>query len=337
MNRTAIGLTATAALLLASLTGCATGGGGDTDDEVTIGYAATTLTNPYYNGMIYGLEQGAKEHGFSQVVTNANDDAARQIADMQDLVLKGVDFVFVTPMDTKAMAPAIAAAKAADVPVFSVSDSGPEGAAMSIRSDNTKLGEQQAEAVVAFLTEKNGSPSGKVANIEGTAGIPAAVQRSEGFTNVISQYPEIEVVATADGNFDTAKSNTVFTDILQAHPDVEAVVASNDSSALGVVAAIKNARLDRPIGDDGHIYVIGADGTKPALDAIRAGELDASISQNPITLMEKAVDLAADYKAGKDIPKETIWPTLLIDTENIDSDEVESYGLWGDTVAEAAK
>lgn len=317
----------------AALTGCSTGGGDDSSD-VVIGYSAYTLSNPFFAGMIEGLETGAEERGYTVVTANANNDPAQQVTDVQNLITQGVDYIVLTPADGKAIAPAIASADAAGIPVIAVGDSVEPKITSTITPDNTIVGEQAGDAVVAFLTEKYGEPVGKVVNIEGIAGAPAALERSTGFKNVLAEYPGIEIVATADGGFDTQKSNTVMSDILQAHSDLDAVFAANDSSAMGVSAALVSAGLGSPAGAEGHVYVIGADGAKIMLDAIRSGVVDATISQNPIAMMGQAVDLIEALEKGESVDAAYTFPALLIDTENIESDAVKEYGLWADQVGE---
>jgi ribose transport system substrate-binding protein len=189
-----------------------------------------------------------------------------------------------------------------------------------------------AQQIVQHLNTVNGGPRGNVVNITGIIGTPSASDRNKGFLGEIGKYSDIKIVATQDGGYDTEKSNAAMSDILQANPKVDAVFNGNDAEAVGVSAAIEAAGRFKPVGVPGHIYVIGVDGSKPAIANIRAGIQDASVSQNPIKMAEKAIELVADLQAGKEVPKNVVWPAQLITKDNIDSPEVKQYGIWADEV-----
>jgi ABC-type sugar transport system substrate-binding protein len=311
-----------------SLVSCSSGGAGGS--QVTIGYSTYTLSNPFFAGMLKGFEEGAKEHGFKLVTANANGDPAQQVTDIENLISRGVNYVILTPADGKAIAPAIAAANAAKVPVISVPDRVDPPIAVTIAMDEIDTGKKAGQFIVDAVTKKNGQPVGNIVEIEGITGIPSAMARKEGFRSVISQYPGLKIVASQDGGYDTDKSFKVMVDILQANPKIDAVFATNDAEAIGVTAALRSQGRFFPVGAPEHIVLLGADGSKPAIEDIRAGIQDATLSLNPIKSARKAVDIVADLEAKKPVESEIIWPTQLITTENIGSDEVAKYGIWAD-------
>lgn len=317
-----------------SLAGCAdTGSAGADDGKVIVGYSGYTLTNPYFAGLVKGLEDGAEEHGFELQQTNSNGDNDVQASDIQNLVTKGADYIVVSPADAQAIVPAVTAAKKAGATVIAISDTiASDDVQFTVAMDHVSIGEQSAQGVVDFLTAKNGSPSGRVVDIQGIAGSSAATDREKGFQNVISTYPDIQVVATADGGFDTDKTFGVMSDILQAHPDVEAVFTSNDSEAQGATKAIEAAGLFAEVGQPGHIFVTGNDAPPPTIADIRAGRQDMTVASNPIRLSEQVMDKIADLEAGTDVSGFIEWPGQVITPANIDSDAVKAYGIWADEV-----
>jgi ribose transport system substrate-binding protein len=310
------------------LVGC--GSNGDDGSGITIGYSTYTLSNPFFAGMVKGFETGAKERGYELLTVNANGDPAQQVTDIQNLISRGVDYVLLTPADGKAIAPAVAAADAAGIPVISVPDRVVPPIAVTIAMDEIDTGNQAGKFIVDAVTKKNGAPVGKVVHIEGITGIPSAMARKEGFRSVIDQHPGLEVVASQDGGYDTDQSFKVMVDILQANPQIDAVFATNDAEAIGVTAALKSQGRLFPVGHPDHIVLLGADGSKPAIEDIRNGVQDATLSLNPIKSAHKAVDVVADLESGNQVDSEIIWPTQLITTENIDSPEVAKYGIWAD-------
>ncbi|MEU4673444.1 sugar ABC transporter substrate-binding protein [Amycolatopsis sp. NPDC023774] len=315
----------------AGLVACG-GASGSNASGVTIGYSTYTLSNPFFAGMQKGLDAGTQKYGYKLVTTNSNGDAAQQVTDIQNLISRGVNYILLSPADGKAIAPAVSAADMAHVPIISIADSVIPPITATITIDDVKAGSDAVDRIAAELKARKGSATGKVVDIQGILGTPSATRREEGFRRQLAHYPGLQVVAAQDGGYDTAKSNALMVDILQANPQIDAVFAANDAEAVGVSAAIKSQGRFKPVGDPGHIIVIGVDGSKPAVEDVRAGVQDASISQNPIKMMQKAVDTVADLEAHKSVPKQIDWPSATITKESIDSSEVKSYGIWSDEV-----
>lgn len=335
IGRPAVALGAAAVLLTGLLSGCSSPEGSDegsSESTVIVGYSGYNVSNPFFAGLLKGLEDGAAEQGYTLLTTNANGDPNQQVTDVQNLITQGANYIAINPADGTAIAPAVAAAEAAGIPVIALADAITAPVTFTIAPDQVEAGKLAGEAMVEFLTERYGEPKGNVVNIQGLSGTVAAALRDEGFMGVISQYPDIQVVATADGGWDTAPSNAVMTPILEANPQIDAVFGANDAEAVGISAAIDAAGRFVPVGQDGHIYVVGVDGAKPAIDAIRAGVQDATVSQNPIAMAERMIALIAELEAGNSVDENVVWPVQYIDLENIDSPEVREYGIWADEV-----
>lgn len=297
-----------------------------------IGYSTYTASNPFFAGIILGINNAAEKHGFEVSTTNSNMDANRQQNDIQNLMSRGIDFLLVTPANTQAIAPAIRKAKQDRIPVISLADNVSEPINATVQADAVDEGVKAAEAIVAFLEKKYGAPKGKVVNITGISSLAQAQGRIVGFDRVLEKYPDIQLVAQQDGGFDTSKSATVMANVLQGNAEIDAVFAANDASAAGVISAIRSAGRFKPIGDADRIYVIGTDASPPGIAAIRAGTQDATVGFNPITLAETAVGIAVDIKAGKTVENLDIKvPLLVITAENIDSEEAKAF-LWADVI-----
>jgi ribose transport system substrate-binding protein len=304
----------------------ASGAGGG---KTKIGFSVSTLNNAFFVGLKLGVEKGAKEQGFELVQTNANGDAQQQVNDVINLLTQGVSAIVLNPIDSKAIIPAVEKANSMGVPVFTL-DRGSDGGKVTsfVASDNVALGATGAKWIADQLKARYGSPRGNVVDLIGLVGTTAATDREKGFSDEIAKYPDIKVVARQEGAFDQEKSLNAMTNILQKYPQIDAVFGANDDNTVGAEKAIDNAGRYKPLGDKGHILVIGADGTAQALSAIRAGKQDATISQNPIQMAAKSLSFIAEHDANKPVPVNYAWPTLLIDKANIDSDEVKKYGLW---------
>jgi ribose transport system substrate-binding protein len=199
--------------------------------------------------------------------------------------------------------------------------------------DHSDGGKLAGEEIVKYLTAKYGTPKGNIVDLEGIAGIVAAAQREKGFADVIAKYPDIKVVARADGGFNTDQANAVMTNILPAQPNIDAVYGANDAETYGAITAIKAADRFQPAGKPGHIYAIGIDGSAPGINGIRDGSQDASVSQQFIKMSTLLIDNIHAKEAGqaKDIPS-VVWPLKVITADNIKSDDVKQYGIWADDV-----
>src|SRR6195952_4784393 len=124
--------------------------------------------------------------------------------------------------------------------------------------------------------------------------------------------------------------------IMAANPQIDAIFNGNDDNAVGAIRAIRQANRFAPIGDPKHIVIIGIDGTEQGLSAIRKGQMDATMSQNPLTMAEQSVDYVEAYLHGdkSKIPAHQFWPHMLLTKATIDSPEAKAYGLWGDQVSQ---
>ncbi|UOR01955.1 sugar ABC transporter substrate-binding protein [Leucobacter allii] len=329
---TGLAVLAVSAFALTSCASAEQGGAADgADDGVVVGFSGYTLTNPYFAGLITGLENGAEAHGFTLLQTNSNGDNNTQASDIQNLVSQGADYIVVSPADASAIVPAVEQAAESGATVVAISDTiESDAVTFTVAMDHVRIGEQSAQGIVDFLTEKYGEPKGKVVEMQGIAGSAAGADRTRGFENVIGEYPGIEVVATADGGFDTDKTFQALSTILQAHPDVDAVMNANDSEAQGATKAIEAAGLFVPVGEDGHIFVTGNDAPAPAVADIRANRQDMIVASHPIRLAERVMDGIADLESGEDVSGFIEWPGMVFTPANIDSDDVAEYGIWAD-------
>ncbi|RLL84567.1 D-ribose transporter subunit RbsB [Petrotoga sp. HKA.pet.4.5] len=258
---------------------------------VKIGLSVSTLNNPFFVDLANGAEDKANELGVELLVVDARDDPAKQLNDIEDLILQRVDMILVNPTDSDAIVSAIEEANDAKIPVITVDRSANGGKVLlHIASDNVAGGRMAG----SFIAEQLGG-KGKVIELVGVPGTSSARERGQGFNEEISKYPGIEVVARQTANYNRAEGLTVMENLLQAYPDVDAVFAHNDEMALGALEAIKAA------GKLQDIIVVGFDATPDALASVEKGELSATIAQQPYTMGEMAVEKAYEYLSTETI------------------------------------
>jgi ribose transport system substrate-binding protein len=296
-----------------------------------IGYSVATLENAFFVGMTKGVVDEAEAKGADLLQANANGDAATQVNQILDLMTQGVDVLILNPINADGIVPVVERANEEGIPVITL-DRGSNGGEVAsfLETDNVAMGQEAAQYIVDKLTERYGEPKGNVVNLQGLRGTTAAESREEGFMGEISKYPGIKVVVSQAADFNQEKALNIMSNAIQANPQIDAVFGANDDNAMGAVKAIEQAGLAKTYGDPEYIYVIGIDGTAQAIEAIRNGALAATISQNPVTMAAQAVDIAYQIRDGETPEAHILWPHQLITGENINSPEVQQYGIWSE-------
>ncbi len=298
--------------MICSLAGCGIvidGEGGSTGSKASgasgaIGLSISTQNNPFFVTLAEGAKKAAKQAGVPLTVVDASDDATKQVSDIEDLVSKNVSVLIVNPVDSDAVTGAVEAAIAKGVRVISV-DRVVNGVDIDcqIASDNVAGAELATQYIVDTLGENV-----KTAELVGTSGASAAIDRSQGFHNIADK--KLKVVASQTADFDRTQGMTVMENMIQADSSIQAVFAGNDEMALGAVEAISGAKKD--------VLVVGFDATDDAIEAIRQGRMGATIAQQPDLIGSTAVENAIRLTKGESIPKEIPVEVTLITKDTVD-------------------
>lgn len=264
-----------------------TGSSTESDGEYIIGFSISTLNNPFFVTLSEGAEAKASELGADISVVDAQNDAAKQASDIEDLIQQDVDLIMINPVDSEAVATAVESANSADIPVITVDRSVEGGEVVShIASDNVAGGAMAGEYLLSLVGE-----GAQVAELQGIPGASATRERGEGFNNVAQE--SLDVVAQQTANFDRAEGLTVMENILQSHPDIVGVFAHNDEMALGALEAIEAAGKD--------IEVVGFDATEDAVQAVEEGRLAGTVAQKPELIGETGVETAVQFLDGEEV------------------------------------
>ncbi|NLH06356.1 MAG: D-ribose ABC transporter substrate-binding protein [Chloroflexi bacterium] len=274
-----------------------------------LGLSVSTLTNPFFVTLRDGAEAAAGEAGVQRVGVDAQDDAAQEATNIEDLIEQGVSARLINPTDAAAIVPSIQRANEAGIPVFTIDRAAEGGEVVShIASDNVAGGRMAAE----FLCNALGG-EGNVVELEGIAGTSAARDRGQGFNEYMSEEcPGVTIVARQTANFNRAEGLTVFENILTAEPDIDGGFAHNDEMILGAIEAAEAA------GRAGEITFVGFDAIDDAVAAVRDGRLAATVAQQPALMGELGVQTAVAYLNG-----ESVEAYIPVDLELITADNVE--------------
>jgi ribose transport system substrate-binding protein len=266
-----------------------------------------------------GARQEADTLGVDLTVLDGQSDSQVQTRQIEDLLVRGVDAIIISPNDSKEIVPAIRHANEAKVPVVALDAVVGEGA-----QTVTYVGFANADGArmaAQYITDH--VKDGSVLELEGALGAYHARERHRGFMEGISADPHLKVVPkAAEWLADNAQPMTA--DAVTAVPDLKAIFSHNDEMIRGVLAGLRQSGKLTKVGEPGHILVVGIDGTPLALKRILDGTEDATVNQDPFRMGALAVESAVNAINGKDVPKQQLLPPTLVTKAN-----AADPSLWG--------
>lgn len=259
-----------------------------------------------------GAEQAAEESGIKLIYMAPvkETDVAEQLKMVEDLIQMKADGIVIAPDDPWAVVPAIEQARKAGISMVTVDTASSTLAeSVCVQTDNVKGGRIEGEYVAKALGGK-----GQVAVIATILGVQIERDRFNGFCEASNSYEDSEVVAVQQGYCERPRAMAVTENILQAHPDVDAIFSANDEQVFGVMQAVQGA------GKLNKIVTVGFDGVQEALREIKAGRLTAAIRQFPDKMGYIGVDTVVELIANPDesFPKIIGTGVELTALDNVD-------------------
>ncbi|HBD0719442.1 ribose ABC transporter permease [Escherichia coli] len=222
-------------------------------------------------------------------VLDSQNNPAKELANVQDLTVRGTKILLINPTDSDAVGNAVKMANQANIPVITLDRQATKGEVVShIASDNVLGGKIAGD----YIAKKAGEGA-KVIELQGIAGTSAARERGEGFQQAVAAH-KFNVLASQPADFDRTKGLNVMQNLLTAHPDVQAVFAQNDEMALGALRALQTAGKS-------DVMVVGFDGTPDGEKAVNDGKLAATIAQLPDQIGAKGVETADKVLKGEKV------------------------------------
>lgn len=258
-----------------------------------IGASLLTQQHPFYNELAKAMTAEAKAKNVPLEISIANQDLNKQLADIEDFIVKGVDIIVMSPVDSKGALAAVMRAQAAGIKVITV-DVPVEGAPVAsyIGTDNYAGGVKAGELMAEQLGNK-----GNVAIIDYPL-VQSVVNRVNGFKEAIAKNPDMKIVSIQTG-ITRAEALAVAQNMLQANPDIAGIFGFGDDAALAAAVAVKSAGLT------GKVKIIGFDGMPEALAAVdKDPDMVGVIQQFPDQMGKLAVDTAIKIAAGETVPAE---------------------------------
>ncbi len=258
-----------------------------------IGASLLTQQHPFYIELADAMKAEAEAKGVPLEISIANQDLNKQLADIEDFIVKGVDVIVISPVDSQGALAAIAKAEAAGIKVVTVDIPATNAKVVShIGTDNYTGGVKAGELMAQVLDGK-----GKVAIIDYPT-VQSVVARVDGFKKALESHPDMEIVAQQTG-ITRAEALAAAQNMLQANPDITGIFGFGDDAALAAAVAVKSAGLED------QVKVIGFDGMEEARNAVDTNPVMVGVIQQfPAEMGKTAVDTAVEVIAGKDVPAE---------------------------------
>jgi ribose transport system substrate-binding protein len=262
--------------------------------------------NPFWALVEKGAREKAKELGVDLVVLAPpqESDITSQIAQIEDQMTKGVDGIALAPTDPDALAPIVDEALAEGTKVVFVDTNGKNKGVTFIGTNN----EMGAKLAADYIC-KNVSKGSDVAILQGIIVQSTGRFRADGSHKGLTECG-LNIVAEQPGDWDRAKGQAVMENILVGNPNIKAVFASNDNMALGAAEALKQAGvLDK-------VLLVGFDANPDAAVSILAGEMSASVAQNPYNMGALSVENLMKLIKGEKLAPVIDTGTVLVTKEN---------------------
>jgi len=279
-----------------------------TEPPWTIGYADSSMSNSWrVFAWQYMQAEAAAHPEIAEVIhANANDSTPKQVSDIENLLSRNVDCMIVAPTSATALAPAITAA-AEQVPVV-INERAVDGGEYTTFAslEAVEMGEIQAEAVVKALGGK-----GKIVIMEGVEGTGPVIETLEGMENVLDKNPGIEVLATEYTEWSRDKGKQQMENLLQANPEIDAVLSDSGLQDVGIFEAVKQAgRLDE-------VKAWTGDTVQGWLRIVHAEDLPGVVVDRPTLVGAEAVATCVAILEGKPVPKKWATPNMVIQPAEI--------------------
>lgn len=291
-------------------------------EECHVGIAMYTLSAPYFAAQEATARRVAEEAGCTVRSTDGQNDMIKQIADIEDMVVGGINILIINPRDALGLVSTVNAASADGVHVVAIDSTLDPSANFitQIQSSNMANG----ELVGSWLAKQMGDTPIKIALLSGDQGNLVGRDRRLGVIRGLIDAQlnnfgkaQVEILGQGWGAWSTEGGLDAMEDLLTAHPDINVVLGENDSMVLGARAALQAAgRLD------GVLLVAAADGQKEAYELIKTGDYGVTGLNNPNLIAETAVNIGIQALNGElpdDIAKLTFTTPAAITQDNVDN------------------
>jgi ABC-type sugar transport system substrate-binding protein len=307
---------AATALVLAACGGG--GGGGDSaapaagGDSITLGFSQVGAESGWRTANTKSVQDSAAEAGIELQFSDAQQKQENQIKAIRTFIQQRVDVIAFSPVVESGWDTVLMEAKRANIPVI-LTDRAVDSTDTTLYktflgSDFVEEGKKAGQWLLQNVDASAGPVN--IVELQGTTGSAPAIDRQEGFAEVIKQNPNFKVIASQTGDFTRSGGRQVMEAFLKSNPDIDVLYAHNDDMGLGAIEAIEAA--GKVPGQD--IKIITVDAVKDGMQALADGKINYIVECNPL-LGPQLMDLVKKVAAGEEVPARVVTEETTFDTE----------------------
>jgi ribose transport system substrate-binding protein len=277
----------------------------------TIAVFTKNQTNPYFQAVRVGTETAAKALGAKviQYIPTKPDSIPEQLSQVEDVIVKKPDAIVFIPVDYKALVPAVEKINAAGIPVTNITDRIAGGKLVAyVGADDYNIGLATARHLLKQMGAK-----GNVVILEGVKGSLTNTDRVRGFNEALKENPGVKLLASQPANYQRLNALQVMENLIQSFPQIDGVLAANDPMAVGALEALDGANRKA--------LVVGINGSKEAVEMIKAGRLLASGDFNGFIQGCLGAEIAIRNLRKEQTPAQIILKPVVIEKSNFQAYE----------------
>jgi ribose transport system substrate-binding protein len=263
-------------------------------------------TNPFSKAIRSGTDIAGKKLSvdISHYVPTSPDNVAEQAKLVDDAIAKKPDLIVFDPVENQKMVPAIEKINAANIPVIEITDRAEGGKFVSsVLPDDYKLGLETARRLLKALDGK-----GNVVILEGIPTTTTSIERVKGFNDAIKEAPGVKLLASKSGGYQRKPAQDQTEAWIRQFPQIDGVLAANDSMAAAAVETLEKRNRKA--------VVVGINGSKEAIDLIKADRMLATGEFNGFVIGCVATEIAARNLRKQPVPKELVLRPVIYDKAN---------------------
>lgn len=296
-----------------------------------IAFEALFLYNDWTKCEVGVLQSLIERAGGQLSVHDPSMDIAKAVEIMDDLIVTKPDAIMIHAVDSNALIPLVAKAKAAGIPCFGQNFL-VQGEVCGVRHDQFDTGRVPGQWI-ADQAKQTGKKI-TVYELWGAMGTEGSQARHTGFHEIVDGNPLIEVIESPDTGWVHEKGVNAILDAIPAHPAINAIYSQGDL-VEATTEALKTLGKLYPAGDPKHISFVTCDEDPGALNALRAGYVDAVAAHGPWEVVDGDVKATLTYVClGKQVPELVEFPSYAVTKQNVDAGRWGAPRIWGDMFQE---
>jgi inositol transport system substrate-binding protein len=276
-------------------------------NQLVIGATMLSMQTEFIVNISDEMQKKADEMGVKLILVDAEHSPLKQMEQVESFIAQKVDAIVINPCEVEASSPAVARAIAAKIPIVGVNSA-------TTIAPNSYVGSDDVEAAriaMKYIAEKLGG-KGNVVMISGFIGQSAQINREKGANEILKAYPNLKLLASQPADWDRAKGLDLMQNWIQSYgTKINAVFAQNDEMGLGAVKALQAA------GMKDKVIVVGIDAITDAMQAVKKGEMDATVFQNSKQQGAGAIEVAIKMAKKQAYDKQIMIPFQLVTKENL--------------------